>query len=199
MSLVLTPLPGPAPIVPDRDTVDSWSLASLDAYLDAGDRLSLHAAAIRAVQLEQQGAPHLKVVSALGGAEMRAARIGPDELAFHVARLDAYSNAHNLRGWYRYTDRHGKHTIQVNKLRTAADGDVGRYYTHRLLLANPADLPYWVVDRDTGRTVDRYATAAEAARWIAAAEGRPPRHRLTPGPLHGSRTVAAVPVPAGLL
>lgn len=163
---ILAPL-GPAPESPDRDLVSSWSMASMNAHLDAGNRCSLYAAATRAVELEQRGADHFKVMLALAGAEGRAAQIGPEELAFHAARLDAYANAHQLRGWYRYTDGHSEQRVQVNFLRSGPS-DVGRYYAHRLSEVSGDPKPYWVVDRDTGRTV---ATNEEAQAWIATAVG----------------------------
>lgn len=167
---VLTPL-GPAPEIPDRDLVNSWSLASMQGYLDALNRVGLHAVASRAVQLERSGAPHLKVMLALAGAEMAAARVSAEELAAHAARLDAYANAHALRGWYRGTDFHGRHFVQVNYLRTVADGNLGRYYVHHIPLTPASERPYWVIDRDTGRTVARQATAEDARAWTVAAGG----------------------------
>jgi len=164
---ILTPL-GPAPEPPIRDRVSSWSMASMDAHLDAGNRCSLHATATRAVELERRGADHFKVMPALAGAEGQAARIGPDELAFHAARLDAYANAHQLRGWYRYTGSYGEHRVQVNFLRSGPS-DVGRYYAHRLSEVSGDPKPYWVVDRDTGRTVATCATSEEAQAWITTA------------------------------
>jgi len=166
---ILTPL-GPAPEPPIRDRVSSWSMASMDAHLDAGNRCSLHATATRAVELERRGADHFKVMPALAGAEGQAARIGPDELAFHAARLDAYANAHQLRGWYRYTGSYGEHRVQVNFLRSGPS-DVGRYYAHRLSEVSGDPKPYWVIDRDTGRTVATRATNEEAQAWIATAVG----------------------------
>jgi hypothetical protein len=143
----------------------------MQGHLDAQARAGLHAAASRAVQLEQSGAPHLKVMLALAGAEGQAARLGAEELAFHAARLDAYAEAHGLRGWYRYTDFRGEHRVQVNLIRTLADGNHGRYFVHYIPLTPPNEKPHWVIDRDTGRTVTRYATATEANAWIVAAGG----------------------------
>lgn len=172
MGTVLSPL-DPAPRAPSRDLVSSWSAASMQTYLDADARCRLHAVASRAVKLEQDGADHLAVMLALAGAEGCAARLGAEELSFHAARLDAYTAAHQLRGWYRYTDSHGEHRVQVNLIRTVADGNVGRYFTHHVPLRPAEDKPHWVIDRDTGRTVIRCATADEAQAWIAGAGGIP--------------------------
>lgn len=185
----LTPL-GPAPEMPDRDLVSSWSMASMQGYLDALDRAGLYRAASRAVQLECSGAPHLAVMLALAGAEMAAARIGAEELAIHAARLDAYVDAYELRGWYRDTDFRGKHVVQVNKIRTAADGNLGRYYVHHVPLTPDSEKPHWVIDRDTGRTATRHATSQEANAWIVAAGGEA---------LAGKTSVETVKTAAGLL
>lgn len=166
---ILTPL-GAAPEPPDRDLVSSWSMESMDAYLNKGNRCGLHAVASRAVELERRDASHFKIMLALAGAEGHAARISPDELAFHAARLDAYASAHQLRGWYRYADSHGEHRVQVNFIRSGPS-DVGRYYAHRLSEVSGDPRPYWVVDRDTGRTVATCATTEEAQAWIATAVG----------------------------
>lgn len=182
---VLTPL-GPAPVIPDRDLVSSWSARSMTDYMTAQARAGLHEAAERARELEHRGAPHFKVVMPLAAAEMVAARIGADELALHSARLDAYSNAHGLRGWYRCTDLRGKHAVQVNYLRTIADGNVDRYYTHRLTTFRPDPEPFWVIDRDTGRTVATCATAKAANAWIEAAGGFAARPAATPDATDGT-------------
>jgi hypothetical protein len=169
MSAVLTPL-GPAPEAADRDLVSSWFAASMQAYLDADERCHLHAAASRAVSLERSGADCLAVMLALAGAEGRAARLGPEELSFHAARLDAYAAAHDLRGWYRYTGLHGEHRVQVNALRSGPS-NVGRYYVHHLSLLSGDPRPFWVIDRDTGRTVATATSSDEAQAWIVEAGG----------------------------
>jgi hypothetical protein len=186
---ILTPL-GSAPEPPDRDRVSSWSMASINAHLDAGNRCGLHAVASRAVDLERRNADHFKIMLALAGAEGLAAQVGPEEQAFHAARLDAYASAHQLRGWYRYTSGHGEHRVQVNFLRSGPS-DVGRYYAHRLSEISGDPKPYWVVDRDTGRTVATCATNEEAQAWIATAVGHAEDV--------GSRSVEGVATVGGVL
>lgn len=158
----------PRPPVPDRDLVDSWSAESMDGHLEALDRLAAWGSAWLAAEYQNQGRPHLPVMLALAGAEHKAPAA---DRAFHAARLDAYAAAYGLSGWYRGTDGHGRHFVQVNRLRTSQEGNAGRWYTHHADDGqHGADGAYWVVDRDTGRTVHRAHSSKEAATWITEAE-----------------------------
>jgi hypothetical protein len=155
----------PVPPGADRDTVDSWDAGSMQGYMDAQDRQIAWACAHLAARYQEQGRPHLDVMLALSGAEHRSPT--PEDRAFHAARLDAYAAAYGLSGWYRGTDGHGRPYVQVNRLRTAQDGDAGRYFTHHADEGcHGADGAYWVVDRDTGRTAFRARSSKEAAAWI---------------------------------
>lgn len=161
---LLATLP-PEPPAPDRDVVDSWNAASMDAHLEGLDRRAAYGSARLAALYQQQGRSHLDVMLALAGAEHRSPT--PEERAFHAARLDAYAAAYGLSGWYRGIDGHGRPYVQVNRLRTAQEGDAGRWFTHRADEGcHGADGAYWVVDRDTGRTAFRARSSKEAAAWI---------------------------------
>lgn len=152
------------PPVPDRDRVDSWDMASMDGHLEAQDRLAAWGSAWLAARYQEQRRPHLPVMLALAGAETKAPAA---DRPFHAARLDAYAAAYGLSGWYRGTDFRGKPFVQVNKLRTAADGNAGRYFIHHAdAYQHRADGAFWVVDRDTGLTAHRAHSAKEAAAWI---------------------------------
>lgn len=122
--------------------------------------------AAEAGALQRDGAPHARVLSALAGAEVLAPAA---HRAWHAARLDAYAAAYGLRGWYRYTDFRGRHSIQINRIRTRADGDIGRYYVHAAAYMH-APQHHWVVDRDTGRTVYRSHSGRIAQQWITVHE-----------------------------
>ena len=154
----------PDPAVPDRATVDSWSLASMTGYLEALDRRQAWHAAAEAGRRQHAGARHFDIMLALAAAEEAAPEA---ERPWHAARLDSYAAAYGLRGWYRYIDGHGKHRIQVNKIRTRDDGDRGRYYASSPVLGSGRH----VVDRDTGAIVAQCGSPAEADVWIAQAEG----------------------------
>lgn len=158
------------PQVPDRDVVDSWNAASMDAQLEGLDRRAAYGCARLAALYQKQGRPHLDVMLALSGAEHRSPT--PEERAFHAARLDAYAAAYGLSGWYRGTDGRGRPYVQVNKLRTPEDGNAGRWFTHHADEGcHGADGAYWVVDRDTGRTAFRAHSPKEAAAWITENRG----------------------------
>lgn len=159
----------PEPPVPDRDAVDSWNAASMDAHLEGLDRRTAYGSARLAALYQQQGRSHLDVMLALAGAEHRAPAA---DRPFHAARLDAYAAAYSLSGWYRGTDGHGRPYVQVNRLRTVEQGNVGRYFTHHAdAYLNREHGAYWVVDRDTGRTAHQAHTPGEAASWITANGG----------------------------
>lgn len=154
----------PVPEPPDRDTVDSWDMASMDAHLESLDRRAAYGCAKLAAVYQQQGREPREVIQQLAGAERNAPAA---ERAFHAARLDAYATAYGLSGWYRGIDDHGRPYVQVNKLRTPEDGDRGRWFTHHADDGqHGADGAYWVVDRDTGRTAHRAHSPKEAAQWI---------------------------------
>lgn len=155
----------PEPPVPDRDSADSWNAQSMDDLLTAQDRRAAWAISRLAAVYQQQGRSHLDVMLALAGAEHRAPAA---DLATYTERTNAYASAYGLSGWYRGTDGHGRPYVQVNKLRTTAEGDAGRYFTHHADDGqHGADGAYWVVDRDTGRTAHRAHSSKEAAAWIS--------------------------------
>lgn len=118
--------------------------------------------AVRADDLQKAGAPVVYVFKALARAEQAAPA---DTRPWHAERLDAYTTAYGLRGWYRYTDFRDTHCIAINKLRFAAEGDRGRYFATRDFAPVPP-LTYSVVDRDTGRTVYRAVSDRIARQWI---------------------------------
>ena len=154
----------PEPAVPNRDTVDSWIAATMDEHLEALDRLAAYSSARLAALYQQQGRDHLDVMLALAGAESLAPAA---DRRIHADRLDAYAAAYGLSGWYRGTDSKGKPYVQVNKLRTAAEGNAGRYFTHHADdYLNRERGAFWVVDRDTGLTAFQAYTGKEAAAWI---------------------------------
>ena len=120
-------------------------------------------------------------MQALAAAEMAAPK---SDRAFHASRLDAYASAHGLKGFYRHTSQSGggKHMVQVNKIRTPADGDHGRYYaSDASMLGGGAK---HVVNRDTGKIVARVPSADAAKDYIGKAEsgnsaGRVQQHAAT--------------------
>jgi hypothetical protein len=154
----------PEPAVPARDTVDSWSLASMTGYLQALDDRQAWHAATEAARRQQAGARHFDVMLALAAAEEAAPEAGRP---WHAGRLDSYAAAYGLLGWYRYVDGHGTHRVQVNKIRTRGDGDRGRYYASSPVLGSGRH----IVDRDTGVIVAQCCSPAEADAWITQAEG----------------------------
>lgn len=153
------------PPTPDRDLVSSWSAESMDGHLLAQDKLAAWGSAWLAAARQAQGCPHLSVMLALAGAETKAPAA---DRPFHAARLDAYAAAYGLSGWYRGTDRHGKHFVQVNRLRTAAEGNTGRWYVHALsdVVRREDGARFLVVDRDTGRTSFQSCDQESAVAWI---------------------------------
>ena len=174
----LSALP-PEPKVPPRESVSSWSKKSMTDYLHAGASHQAWQHAANAGKLQKAGAGHQKIMEALGAAESAAPE---DERAFHAARLDAYAQAHGLKGWYRHAGPHGEHMVQVNKLRTPAEGNKGRYYAlPPTSVASSQATP--IIDRDTGKVVATvpptksghfFGPDTKAAReWIAKAEQAP--------------------------
>lgn len=169
----LTGMPdGPHP----DDVIDSsWVLATMQAKLDARRRLAANTAARKAGECQATGkwardwhaSRYDAVLSLLASAEVAALDV---DRPWHAARFDAYVAAHGLRGWHRTTDLRGKHDIQLNLIRTREEGDRGRHYVHAAYrpLHGPAN--YWVVDRDTGRTVYRTVASGIARQWIEEAE-----------------------------
>jgi hypothetical protein len=152
-----------APPVPDRE-VSSWSMTAMSALLEAQDRRAAWGSARLAALYQRQGRPHLDVMLALAGAEMHSSEA---DRPFHADRLDAYAAAYGLSGWYRGTASNGRPYVQVNRLRTAAEGNAGRYFTHHADdYLNRADGAFWVVDRDTGLTAHQARSAKQAAAWI---------------------------------
>ncbi|MDQ2876817.1 MAG: hypothetical protein M3Y33_19245, partial [Actinomycetota bacterium] len=181
----LSELP-PEPAAPPRESADSWSLKSMKGYMAAHDSLMAWRLAEEAGRLQRAGASHQDVMMALAGAESVAPEAGRP---FHAARLDAYAAAHGLRGWYRGTGRDrdgrdGQPVVHVNRIRTAADGDRGRYFYHGHSAVSGPD--YAVVDRDTGQRAALFATRQEADAWIEHAEERA-------GPVTGADAARAIP------
>lgn len=165
----LTGIPaGPAP---DRASIDDWIPASFDNYFLAVARHGANELARKAGECQATGrwtrswhsSRHAAVISLLAGAEVSAPE---EDRPWHAARLDAYAAEYGLRGWHRHSDLRGRHSIQVNLIRTREDGEVGRYYTHAADRMHGPD-HFWVVDRDTGRTAYRAISAGAARQWIA--------------------------------
>lgn len=129
---------------------------------DHVDRVKAHDHAVRACELQAEGANILAVFKALANAEGAA----PDDTRpWHAARVDAYAAEHGIKGWHRRTSRMG-HYIAADRLRLVSlDGDRGRYYSMRDFMPMPP-LTVSVVDRDTGRTVYRALNGRIAEQWI---------------------------------
>ena len=169
----LSELP-PAPVYPTGETLRPLMTGDADVDLRTAFRLhdegkarqKAYDHAARAARLQKDGAPVVDVFKALACAEGAAPA---DTRPWHAARLDAYAAAFGLRGWYRYADHRGKHCIAISLLRTAADGDRGRYYSHTAAYMH-LPLNHWVIDRDTGRTVYRTYSGRIAQQWIDEAE-----------------------------
>lgn len=163
--------------LPDRDAINDWSLKSFDDYFTATARHGARTFAQRAAECEATGRwakewhrhPEASVLSLLAAAETSAPI---EDRPWHAARLDAYAELHGLRGWHRYTDLHGKHSIQINLIRKREDGERGRHYVHA---ADHMHGPcrFWVIDRDTHRTVYRSFASGIASQWIDEAESTP--------------------------
>lgn len=169
--LILGDLAGmPDGPLPDRDAIDDWSIKSFDDYFTAAARHSARMFAERAAECEATGRwakdwhrhPEASVLSLLAAAETSAPE---EDRPWHAARLDAYVELHGLRGWHRYTDLRGKHSIQINLIRKREDGEQGRHYVHA---ADHMHGPcrFWVIDRDTHRTVYRSHANRIAQQWI---------------------------------
>lgn len=169
----LSDLP-PAPVYPTGETLRP--LVTGNANVDLRTAFQLHDEGkacqaaydhtVRAARLQKDGAPVVDVFKALACAE-EAAPAGTRP--WHAARLDAYTAAFGLRGWYRCADSQGRHCIQINYLRIAADGDRGRYFSRAGAYMH-LPLNHWVIDRDTGRTVYRTYSGRIAQQWIDEAE-----------------------------
>jgi len=165
----LTGMPdGPHP----NDVIDSsWVLSTMQAKLDARRRLAANTAARKAGECQATGrwtrdwdsSRYGAVLSLLAAAEQSALET---DRPWHAARLDAYAAAYGLRGWHRYTDLRGRHAIQVNYIRTYADGERDRYYVHAAYRALHGPTNYWVIDRDTHRTAYRTISSGVAKQWI---------------------------------
>lgn len=139
---------------------------ALRLHKDGKARQNAYDHAVRAARLQKDGAPVADVFEVLACAEEAAPA---DTRPWHAARLDTYTAAFGLRGWYRHADSAGKHRIQINYLRFAADGDRGRYYSHAAAYMH-LPLNHWVIDRDTGRAVYRTYSGRIAQQWIDEAE-----------------------------
>ncbi|UPZ27722.1 hypothetical protein MUK60_07720 [Streptomyces sp. LRE541] len=132
-------------------------------------RKKAHDLTVQAARLQKDGAGVLDVFRALARAEGAA----PDDTRpWHAARVDAYSTAHGLRGWYRRTGLHGDHYIVTDRLRLPEAGDEGRYYKHAAAYMH-RPLNHWVVDGDSGRVVYRSHSSLIAQQWIDEAEAAP--------------------------
>lgn len=179
MSFDVTDLTGmPTGPVPKHDLVSSWSLDSMQTYLEAHARIKANAMVQEAVhchytghgQKEHHQSREGAVLAYLIAAENSAV---DGERGWYAARVDAYADLHGIRGWYRTTDHRGDPVVHTNRLRKTSDGDRGRYYVHG---ASPTGwgpellLRFWVVDRDTGKTAYRAPTRGIASQWIAERE-----------------------------
>jgi hypothetical protein len=167
----LTMLPEP-PVKPTGETLRPLltGQAHVDIYTafrlkdDHEARMKAHGHAVRAAELQAEGAAVTQVFKALAAAESAA----PDDVRpWHAARVDAYAAEHGIKGWYRRTDYRGNRYIVADVLRLVAlVGDQGRYYTHTDRYAHCPPLRHWVIDRDTGRTVYRTISGPIAQQWI---------------------------------
>ncbi|WP_394436184.1 hypothetical protein [Streptomyces sp. SGAir0957] len=168
----LTDLSGmPDGPLPDRDSIDDWSMKSFDDYFTAVARHQARAFARRAVECEQTGRGvrewHSCREAAVLGLLAAAEETAPEQdRKWHADRLDAYTELHGLRGWHRYTDHRGKHLIQISLIRKREDGERGRHYVHKTANYDYRATPYWVVDRDTSETVYRSYASRIAQQWI---------------------------------
>jgi hypothetical protein len=155
---------------PDRSSIDDWSMRSFDDYFTAVARHKAREFARRAAECEATGRwvgewhihREASVLSLLAAAETSAPE---EDRPWHAARLDAYAELHGLRGWHRYTDFRGKRCIQINLIRKREDGEQGRHYVHAADRMH-GPLRFWVIDRDTHRTVYRSFSSRIAQQWI---------------------------------
>ena len=176
MNFDVTDLAGmPVGPMPNRDLVSSWSLESMQTHINAQDRVKANALTHGAVHCHHTGHGRKEHHQSREGAVL-AYLIAAENSAVHAergwyaARVDAYAALHGIRGWYRTTDHRGIPVVYTNRLRkTGTDGDRGRYFVHGASSTGwgPERLrPFWVVDRDTGRTAYRAPTRGIAAQWI---------------------------------
>lgn len=168
MSVLETPEP---PVKPTGETLRP--LLTGQAHLDINTafrllddhkaRVKAHGHAVRACELQAEGANVFAVFKALANAESAA----PDDTRpWHAARVDAYATEHGIKGWHRRTDLRGKRYLAADRLRLVAlDGDRGRYYSLRDFMPCPP-LTVSVVDRDSGRTAYRALNYGIAEQWI---------------------------------
>lgn len=127
-------------------------------------RLKAHGHAVRACELQADGAAVTLVFKALANAEGAAPEA---DRPWHAARVDAYAAEHGIKGWHRRTGLRGKRYIAADRLRLVSlVGDQGRYYTHHDRYAHCPPLKCWVIDRDSGRTVYRTISGKIAQQWI---------------------------------
>jgi hypothetical protein len=164
---------GPEPVSPGPGgAVSSWDKAGMSGWLHQTAARDAWLKARKAADLQKAGGSHQDIMGQLAGAEMSAP---PDQRAAYARMLDEYAGGHGLKGWYRHDTPGpgGKHFVEVNKIRTPAEGDVGRYYSWRGQLGRPGDRPVYVIDRDTGKRVAEVADDQAAKAWIAKAEGGP--------------------------
>lgn len=177
------------PKAPDRESVNDWSLQSMKDYLDALKACDAYYHASHAAELQKSGGSYQDIMQALAAAEMAAPE---KDRSFHAGRLDQYAAAHGLKGWYRHQTSRGEHLVQVNKIRTPAEGDKGRYYASDPFAKGTAR----VVDRDTGKFVTPAMDPKAARDWISNAESA----RLeTAGQHAGTAVMAAQDAPGAAL
>ena len=164
----LTGMPPSTP--PDRRLLKGRSWLGTGIYLTEKARCEAAGEAERAAAAQASGSRSTEVVRILAMAENAAPA---KDKSWHAARLDAYAEAHGVRGWYRKEGRDGVQ-VYLMVLRTRVEGDRGRYYwdwaQYRM---TPPDrlLPSVVMDRDTGRVVYRAINQRIAQQWIDEAEG----------------------------
>lgn len=161
---------GPDPVRPD---VMEPRLATYARYETALKRHKARDFATRATACEATGAGvrqwhscrEAAVLSLLAAAEEHAPA---EDRPWHAARLNLYATAHGLQGWYR-DHSGGRLRVHVNRVRRRVDRNQGR---HHVLDTGPLNGPlrYWVVDRDTGRSVHRGHSGNVARQWIDEAE-----------------------------
>lgn len=168
MDLLETPAP---PVKPTGETLRP--LLTGQAHVDINTafgllddhkaRMRAHGHAVRAGELQAEGAAVTLVFKALANAESAA----PDDVRpWHAARVDAYAAEHGIKGWYRRTDYRGNKYIVADVLRLVREvGDQGRYFSARDFMPTPP-LKVSVIDRDSGRTAYRAINIGIAEQWI---------------------------------
>ncbi|WP_329143599.1 hypothetical protein OIU91_06350 [Streptomyces sp. NBC_01456] len=169
----LTDMPDGPPPKWQLTHAENFSKRALEGELEARSRAEAQAFARGAGYIQATGKGirpwHSSIHSAVVGQLAAAEEAAPEsDRPWHAARLDAYAAAYGLKGWYRTTYERGDHHVQVNRIRTAADGDRGRYRVVR------DGSQYLVLDLDVeGPKRNVFATPSKntACNWVEEREG----------------------------